>query len=569
MVFSPRWYQQDLINGVRYEWSQGHKSVVVVSPPRSGKTPLMVWLAEPFIKSNQGVVINAHREELVRQLAMTFAEFGYTHNIMAPKDVIADIIRRQYKQFGRSFYDQRALVMIGSVQTINARSSKLTTFAPRVGLWMTDEAHHLLADNQWGKVIKLFPDAYGIGFTATPGRTDRKSLAREQGGVFDTMVKGVTARQLINEGYICDYRIIAPPSSIDRAGIKVGGGGEFTKKGLLEAKRESTITGDCVKSYLKYTPDQQAVVFAVNINHAIELTEAYREADLSAEMVSSKTPKNVRKLVMDKFERGVFKILVNVDLFGEGLNVEGIEVVIMARPTQSFVLYVQQFFRALTRGDDKHFGTIIDHAGNVGYFGNIYGLPDSYNGWELLNEARGKKRNTPFDPDLVKIKTCVECYSPYEAFLPQCPKCGHKDVPAERSSPEHVDGDLVELDLETLAALRGEIERIGRPPVIPNNLRNTAAEKRLRNLHVSRQEAQASLCYNISLWAGYWRDCLTGREDMVSELTVDSAIYRKFYDEFGIDIMTAQALNTKDATELSERVDTSVQKYITMGNNGE
>ena len=573
MAMQPRYYQQDLIDRVRLAWSQGHRNVLCVSPPRSGKTPTAYWLSEPVFMAEQvflasvpftnlgiGVVFFAHREELVRQLAMTYAEFGIKHRIMAPDDSIKNIIHRQYKKYGKSFVDDRANVLIGSVQTINARSKKLLTFFPRVGLWMGDEAHHCLPGNQWGKVIAMMPNALGLGFTATPGRTDRKSMARSQGGIFDAMVKGVTARQLINEGYICDYRIIAPPSSIDRDKIKVGQKGEFTQKGLTDAKHDSTITGDCVASYLKYTPGQQAVVFAVDVQHAKDLADAYRAAGVSAEMVSGKTPKHVRKLIMDKFERGVFKVLVNVDLFGEGLNVEGIEVVVMARPTQSFVLYVQQFFRALTKGEDNgKIGTIIDHAGNVGHFGNMYGLPDTYNGWTLENEERGKRGQREPDDSLVKVTTCMSCYSPYEAVKPACPHCGYKKEPSDRSAPEHVEGDLVELDPKTLALLRGEVERIDGPCHVPKHLDGKMAAAAIKKNHVRRQEAQKTLRYNITIWAGYWRD----------RGACDSEIYRRFYDRFGVDVMTAQALNAQKANDLSMEVDKSLNNLITMDNNGE
>lgn len=551
----PRWYQKDLIDKSRMAWSQGHQNILIVSPPRSGKTPTAYWLSEPFFKAGQGVLFFVHREELVRQLSMTYAQFGVSHNLIAPQDVIANITQRQVRKYGRSFIDQNSLVVIGSVQTINARLDKLRTFFPRVGLWMVDEAHHVLPDNMWGKALQYMPQAYGAGFTATPARTDRKALARSQGGLFDAMAKGVTARQLIDEGFICDYRIIAPPASINRDEIKVGSKGEFTQKGLHDAAEKSTITGDCVESYVRYVNGQQAVVFAVDIDHAKAIATQFREAGISAEFVSGKTQKFARKQIMEKFERGVFKVLVNVDLFGEGLNVEGIEAVIMARPTKSFVLYTQVFFRALTKpeGDSSKIGTIIDHAGNVGYFGRIYGLPDAYNGWTLETPEKGTRRNQRQD-DVTAVTTCEKCFYVYEAVRPCCPHCGHKKEPEERSAPEHVAGDLVELDQETLKLMRGEIERIDAAPVIPHNLKDSPAEGAIRRRHVERQEAQAALRSNIALWAGYWRDEINKRDGSPDPQTVDSEIYRRFYDRFGVDIMSAQALNQKNALTLNDKV---------------
>lgn len=549
-MIAPRWYQKQLLDGAQEAWAVGHKNLLLVSPPRSGKTKTAVWLSEPFLQRGEHVCFQVHREELVRQICMEYAEFGYEHNILAPDDVIASIIQRQVAEFGRSFFNPNAIVTIGGVDTINARAARLVQWASRIRLWMTDEAHHLLVDNKWGKVVALFPHAFGVGFTATPARTDRKSLARSQGGVFDHMVLGPTARRLIDEGHICDYRIIAPPSSIDRDNIRTGKSGDFTQKGLTDAQKHSTITGDCVASYQRFTPGEQAVVFAVDIDHAIELCKAYQAAGIDAEVVSSKTNKSVRKAIMKQFEDGQFQVLCNVDLFGEGLNVLGISTVIMARPTKSFVLYVQQFFRALTKADGKHIGTIIDHAGNVGYFGAFYGLPDTYNNWTLENEERGKR--TTRDPDVTPVTTCTECFEVYEAIHKQCPYCGHTPVPADRSAPEHVTGDLEELDLETLRQLRGEIERID---WVPDGKPSSPADYAIRRNHEARQKAQSELREAIALWAGVRRD----------EGDTDSMIYRRFYLKFGTDVMTAQTLGAADAAKLKERIeDTWPRKIMTL-----
>ena len=140
--YQPRWYQQDLINRTRQSWMDGYINVLDVSPPRSGKTATAVWLSEPFILNNDGAVIGAHREELVRQISMTFAEFGHYHRVFAPKDVVADIIKRQYKKYGQSFIDQRSYVIVGSVQTMTSKTrlEEIRRIAPHIKLWIVDEA---------------------------------------------------------------------------------------------------------------------------------------------------------------------------------------------------------------------------------------------------------------------------------------------------------------------------------------------------------------------------------------------------------------------------------------------
>lgn len=541
-MINPRWYQQDLIDKTRAAWAGGARDVVVVSPPRSGKTKMAVWLSEPFLAQGVQVFMQAHRAELVKQIAGEYAEHGHMVDVLAPSDVVAQIIHEQTKTLGRSFVRRGAPMVIGSVQTVLSRAESLPNWANRVGLWITDECHHCLSDNQWGKVIQLFPNALGLGFSATPARTDRKSLARSQGGVFDAMVKGVTARQLIREGHICEYRIIAPPASIDRTSIRVGSTGDFTQAGLTDARKHSTITGDAVASYLRFTPGENAIVFAVDIEHAMELCASYRAAGVTAEAVSSKTPSSIRSALMSKFERGVFNVLVNVDLFGEGLNVKGITTVIMCRPTQSFVLYVQQFFRALTKADGKHRGTIIDHAGNVGYFGKIYGMPDTYNGWTLEAEERGSRRGVR-DPEIMPVTTCVACFTTYESTLTECPHCGHKPEPAGRSKPEQVDGDVIELSPEVLAELRGEINRIDGEPLVPQHLDAIATRAAVRRWN-ERRDGQAQLRETMALWCGVRH--VAG--------DTDRQMQKRFFFRFGVDILTAQTLNATDAAALNERI---------------
>jgi superfamily II DNA or RNA helicase len=543
----PRWYQQKLINGVRNEWAQGHANVLAVSPPRSGKTPTAVWLAEPFIAEGQRVMVGVHRDELVKQIANTFAKNGHLVRIIASAETVAGIVMDQVVKFGKSFVSETAKVTVGSVATISARATSLAQWANRIKLWIVDEAHHVLANNTWGKVVAMFSGAFGLGFTATPARADRKSLARSQGGVFDAMVKGAVARQLIDEGFICDYDIVAPPSSIDRESIKQGSTGEFQMKSLSDASRTSSkLTGDCVKSYQQFANGKQAVLFAVDISHAEVLTQAYNDAGIPAQLVHGKMSKSFRRAIMEKFEKGVFRVLINVDLFGEGLDMAGIEVVIMARSTMSYTLFVQQFFRALTMTTGKGRGLIIDHVGNVGHFGKFYGLPDTYNGWTLETERTGKRAKR--DPDTIPVTTCTNmgppvCGKPYESTETKCPHCGFEPQPTVRSGPQHVDGDLEMLDAETLALLRGNVIPLDdEPNVQPND--NSRIANAIRKKWHSRQEAQLELRQTMAIWSAEWHD--KGESDR--------SIQKRFYFNFGVDMVTAQGLGSTDAINLKQRI---------------
>jgi hypothetical protein len=125
-------------------------------------------------------------------------------------------------------------------------------------------------------------------------------------------------------------------------------------------------------------------------------------------------------------------------------------------------------------------------------------------------------------------------------------------VPVARSSPEQVDGDLYELDPDVLARLRGDIERIDNAPRVPQHL-DPIAQKAVINRHKARQKAQKGLRDTIAIWAGFLR----------AENKTDSQIYRTFYFDFGIDIASAQALNTNDADELRGKIQIAIDNFRT------
>ena len=210
-------YQQELITEIFDAWSAGHRNVLAVSPTGSGKAFTLCSIAQ-HLAENVGLptIILVHRQELESQLCQSLATLGVHHNIVAPKNVILDTVEIQKKLFNnKSFYKFSAPVTVASVQTINARAGDVNyqKVLAKQKIWIQDEAHHMLKNNQWGKVLEFLPqDCFGIGFTATPQRLDKKGLGRHAFGVFDHMVIGPTTRWLIDNGFLSKLFELSCPS---------------------------------------------------------------------------------------------------------------------------------------------------------------------------------------------------------------------------------------------------------------------------------------------------------------------------------------------------------------------
>jgi len=541
MILKSRQYQTDLETSIFDSWAKGHQNTLAVLPTGGGKT----WVFSKVIKKHIGpAVAIAHRQEIVSQISLSFAKHGIYHQIIAPDKVIKTVNKQHVEEIGTSFYHPQAKIAVAGVRSLWSRRKKLSHWLGSVTMWVQDEAHHVLRSNEWGKAAALFPNARGLGVTATPLRADGKGLGAHADGVFHDMVVGPSMRDLINQGHLAEYRIFAPPSNLDMIGVNIGANGDYTRPGTVKAVRKSTVTGDVVKHYLRIAPGKLGITFAVDVQTATETAALFNASGVPAAVCTADTPDAERVRILRQFRNREILMLVNVDLFGEGFDVPAVEVVCMARPTKSFGLFAQQFGRALR--PDGNMAIIIDHVGNCIH----HGLPDAHRVWTL---DRREKTSKAKPNDVIPVKSCPSCTAVYERIYKVCPYCAHAPKPMARSGPEYVDGDLNELDAATLAAMRGEAVQLD---MTPAEYLSTSGAGRLHHVAAmsaakrfkAKQEAQVALRESIALWAGYQK--YYGRPDSES--------YRRFYFKFGVDVLSAQALNARDALALKLVVDNSV-----------
>lgn len=550
-------YQQDIRDDIESRWL-GVANVLAVLPTGAGKTVLFSSILADEPGASCAI---AHRQELVSQISLALARNGVRHRIIGQDPVIRMIVRLHMEEVGANYVVPNAKCAVASVNTLTGKkfAESLKPWLPTVKLWVQDEAHHVLRDNQWGRAAAMFPNARGLGVTATPLRADGNGLGRHADGLFDTMVIGPSMRDLINMGFLTEYRIFAPPSTFQRDQVAVSQTtGDFNLDQMRKAVASSSlvvhdekqIVGDIVQHYQRIAPGKLGVTFVPDIATAETVAEQFNAAGVPAMAVSSKTPDDERCKILRRFKSRELLQLVNCDLFGEGFDLPAIEVVSMGRPTESYGLYVQQFGRALRLLDGKDRAIIIDHVGNV----MRHGLPDAPREWSLDR----RERRSSGKSDAQTIRACLnpECGAVYERFRDACPYCGTPvPPPAERSRPEFVDGDLFELDPAMLEQMRGAVARVD---MTPEAYREQLCRQGVPQIgimanvkrHIERQETIGTLREAMAVWAGYERAAgLSDRE-----------IFRKFYIEHGHDWMTAQTLKRDDALGLSERVMGSIKR---------
>lgn len=610
-VIRLRYYQSDVKRGVWQHWNATPAdqpcNVMAVMPTGAGKT---VLFTDILAEHHGAAVAIAHRQELVAQISLTLNQFGVRHRLVCPGDVRKLIIARHLEKHGVTFYDAGAMVGVGGVDTIVRIGNKpeFDTWRRSVTLGVQDEAHHVLADNKWGKATLEFPACKRWLFvTATPERPDGRGLGRHADGLADHLVVGPGMRELINDGYLCPYKVWTIPHRVDYDHVPVGASGEFVHAKLIAAEDcDDKLVGNIVDTYKKRVPGKRAICFMSSVKKAEETAEQFRAAGVPAVAVDGNSHPDERVKATRDLEAGRILVLVNCDLVGEGVDVPAVEVVIMGTRTASFIRFTQWWGRMLRlalsaaakdgydeldsagrrariAASDKPFGVVIDHGANLIQHN---GPPDLRTApWSLDRRERrgsGPSEAIPYrvcanggwvidgltweeartmglsDKELADAGMIREaglpCGTPYAATQRCCPVCGYMPMPQRRSAPEEVDGDLQLLDTDALAAL-SEQARVARqtPGEYREYLQSTGlgAMKVEANVkrHREKLAAHDELDRAMGEFGYHWH----------RQGESDSAIQRRFYLSFGVDVISAKALDRAGALKLAERIDKTVK----------
>jgi DNA repair protein RadD len=409
-VFQLYDYQELLIDGARIQFQNGIKRTCLVSPCGSGKTVIMAWMSAQSKLKGNNVLFVVHRQELIEQSSETFRERGVSHGIIAAN-------------YPMNVSEQ---IQIASIQSVVRRTSKINI--PQIII--LDEAHHATAST-WRKLLEIYPDAFVIGLTATPARMGGQGL----GDIFDSLIMGPSVKELIAWGKLSPFRYYSPPVAADFSDLHVKYG-DYVQSEVALCMDKSEIIGDLIAQYRKLAPGARAVCYCASIEHSQHTADMFRLAGIPAIHIDGDTKDIVRKAAINDFKVDKIKILCNVDLISEGFDVPAMEAVILARPTQSLTLHIQQAMRAMRtdKNNPDKVAIIIDHVGNA----YRHGLPDEDREWSL----ESKKKKTISRE--ISLKICSKCFGAHRP-QPVCPYCGHVYQVAEKSEPEERAGELTEI----------------------------------------------------------------------------------------------------------------------------
>ena len=368
-------YQTDIFEKATEAFRHGAKGICCVLPCRSGKSYIMARM----IKGAKGnVLVLAHRHSLINQHKELLNGLG----------ILTDKVR---------------------VESVFTEASRLGKYAPDdIDLIIIDEAH-LSEAASYRKVCEYY-DCKRVLFTATPSRLDGKPLT-----LADTLITGITAKELIDRGAISDYDYYAPDLGIDTESIDMVAG-EYNNGQLSDLMCQSAIHGDILKYYCTLGEGRQAIAYCTSVKHSMQTADMFNANGISAVSIDGGMSMKERDKRMDMFRKGEVQILCNCNLISEGVTLPNASVALLLRPTCSLPLFIQQSCRVLTPVEGKK-AVIIDYVNNV----QRHGMPTETHNWSLSHSL--PKRKEFLSDGSLSIRQCENCFRCFKT-APVCPFCG-------------------------------------------------------------------------------------------------------------------------------------------------
>ena len=370
---SLRPYQQIAKGQIFSAWDDCD-NVMFQMPTGTGKTRLFTSIISDIkawgilTQKDPKILIIAHRVELIEQISDNLDRYKVSHGIIA----------------GGKERNLRPLVQVASIQTITHRTNKDVASCLGVDFVIIDEAHHSTA-NSYKKLWELYPHAKKLGVTATPWRMNHLGFT----SIYDKLIVSKSIKEFINEGWLAPYcyysikdnsNIRQNISEIDEFDIE----GDYKVSALERVMDKVSIRANLLDSYLKLARGKKGIIYSISRKHSDHICEEYKQAGINIVRIDSETPREERRMYVQRFRKGLIDIIVNVDIFSEGFDCPDIEFIQLARPTKSLVKYLQQVGRGLRPTSGKGKCIILDNVGSHIEFD----LPNADRDWDT--EFNGK-----------------------------------------------------------------------------------------------------------------------------------------------------------------------------------
>jgi superfamily II DNA or RNA helicase/diadenosine tetraphosphate (Ap4A) HIT family hydrolase/HKD family nuclease/SOS-response transcriptional repressor LexA len=349
-LFSPRPWQIGALESLDHIRSNAYRRALVAVATGLGKT----WLAAfdvlavgQALKRLPRVLIIAHRAEILIQAEAT----------------VRTAMQSEWEETRVTWYlgansDMSGKLVVASIQKLTRPEGLAELDRQHFDYVVIDEVHHAQAPS-YRRVMARLNASFTLGLTATPERTDGVDVA----SLFDDVLAWqATVGDGIAEGSLVPFHYLGLKDDVDFEQIPWRNG-RFDPT-ALEEKLENSDRMERLWTAWQADPDARTLVFCCSRRHALYTRDWLRRRQVRAAAVFSGSGGDPRSDSLNAFIEGELQALCVVDLFNEGLDVPHVDRVVMLRPTESKVIFLQQLGRGLRAAENKLRLKVIDFVGN-------------------------------------------------------------------------------------------------------------------------------------------------------------------------------------------------------------
>ncbi|MEO8495395.1 MAG: DEAD/DEAH box helicase family protein [Planctomycetota bacterium] len=337
-VFELRPHQEEALDALAAMRAEGKSIGLLTHAQGAGKTVVAVTDA---MRLGGRTLFLAHRRELV---------------VQAYDELKARWPEKSTGLFLGDVREHDAFNIAGSIQSL---ADRLKEFDPSSFAYIVvDEAHHAAAAT-YRRLLGYFRPKFVLGLTATPERADGQSILE----MFRDSAHRLDLKTAIERGELVPIRCVRVKTNVDLTRVRFNQV-QYNRKDIEERilipPRDTLI----VETYQEYVAGRKAVVFCVNVRHGENLAELFRKQGIFARSVSGRMSTTERDACMQAYRSGDVAVLCACDILNEGWDCPEVEVLMMARPTLSKVIYLQQLGRGTRKSPGKECLIVFDFVDN-------------------------------------------------------------------------------------------------------------------------------------------------------------------------------------------------------------
>lgn len=356
-IFTPNAMQREFIKNFTQLIEKGEKRGLLISATGTGKTYAAAFALKEV--QPEKLLFLVHREQIAKQALETFQTVFEEDN---------------FGLLSGNHHDIDAKYLFSTVQTMSKEEVYTQFKNDEFDYIIIDEVHRAGAPS-YQKIMEYFTPKFYLGMSASPDRTDDFDIYK----LFNhNIIYEIRLKKALEEDMLCDFHYFGINDPVDANDVS----DEHVDR-IIENLEYYKYCGDRVKGLIFCNTVENSIIYSEKFNQ-----RGYNTLSLSGTNSQEEREQAIQRLTTDKEYADKLDYLFTVDIFNEGVDIKELNQIVMLRPTESSIIFIQQLGRGLRKSPQKEYVVILDFISN---YDNNYLIPVALSDDRTYNKDKMRK----------------------------------------------------------------------------------------------------------------------------------------------------------------------------------